>query len=133
MSDNEQIKFPEITDVEMIFSAKIPEREKFEKLAKEHGFEYGKNNKFINYAMEIFYCGDKYPPKKEGVSPEYYNKGMRYFKCWIGSFEPKHERKEEVCGFIVSLISDLKEHRSFKDKIKTAIKKMKGDKNAQRN
>lgn len=119
---SEEIKFPEVTDAQMIFGG-IPEQEKFEKLAKEHGFEHNKSNKFCDYAMELFYCGGKRPPKKKGISDEYYSKGVRYLRCWLGSFKPKHERKEEVCGFIISLISDLTEHESFKDKVKKFLKK----------
>lgn len=104
---NKCIEFPEITDVQMALGD-IPEQEKFEKLATEYGFDHTKQNKFIEYAMGIFLCGGKSPVKKEDISDEYYIKGMRYFKCWLGSFKPKHERKEEVCGFIISLISDLK-------------------------
>ena len=124
-SNTEEVKFPKVTDTEIVFGG-IPELKKFEKLA----FEYFKRNKYSDHAMNIFYSGGKLPPRKAGISNEYYIEGVRYFKCWIGSWNPKHESKEAVCGFILSLITDLEDSESFKDKIKKNVAKLKGAKNA---
>ena len=77
--------------------------------------------------LYLFYSGGKLPPKKDGISDEYYMQDIRYFKCWLGSYSPKHEAKEAVCGFILSLISNLEKSDTFLNKIKSKIK---GDKNA---
>ena len=124
MSTN--IKFPEIRDIDIAFPARIPEQKKFEKLAQENGFNFSDGNKYSTYAMKLFYNGGKLPPKKKDITDEYYKQGIRYFRCWLGSYAPKHERKEEVCGFILSLISDLKEEKNRSD----IFNKTKGDKNA---
>lgn len=29
---------------------------------------------------------------------------LRYFKTWLGSFEPSHQTKEAVCGWLLSLM-----------------------------
>jgi hypothetical protein len=124
MSDNnELIKFPKLTDTDIVFSARIPEQHKFEKLAQEHGFKYMNGNKYSKYAMKLFYEGGKFPPKKEGISEEYYKEGYRYFQCWLGSWEPKHEAKEEVCGFILSLITDLDKKDNIITKFKNKTKR----------
>lgn len=118
---SEEIRFPEVTDIDIAFPVKIPEQKKFEKLAQEHGFKFMDDNIYSAYAMNIFYNGDKLPPKRKDVSNEYYKKGVRYFRCWLGSYAPKHERKEEVCGFILSLITNLKKYETPLSKFKKFI------------
>ena len=119
----EQVEFPEVNGAEIVFGG-ISKQKEFEKLAQENGFKHTKKNKYSMYAMNLFFNGGKLPPKRADVSDEYYKKGIRYFKCWLGSYNPKHEQKEEVCGFILSLISDLEKKETPLDKLK---KKLKGD------
>ena len=127
---NDKIQFPKILDIDIAFPARIPERKKFEKLAQENGFNFLDGNKYSAYAMKLFYSGGELPPKKKDITDEYYKQGIRYLRCWLGSYEPKHERKEEVCGFIISLISDLEKEKKISDIFKEFFNKNKGDKNA---
>jgi len=106
MTSNDS-KFPIINDVEIAFG-KIPDMKVWEGRAKDAGFEFLDNNIFSKYAMQLFYNGGNIPKKKEGVSDTDYENGIRLFKCWLSSWDPKHERKEEVTGYILSLISDEK-------------------------
>lgn len=99
--------FPDLGNAELIFG-QIPKQEEWEKKAKEAGFKFLDGNIFSKYAMVLFYDGGKNPKKKKGITDEYYTKGIQYFKCWLGSWDPKHESKEEVTGYILSLISNEK-------------------------
>ena len=123
----EYVEFPEVSDLDMAFGG-IPERQKFEKLAQENGFDFMNGNKYSSYAMNLFYTGGKFPPRRVDVSEEYYRKGIRYFHCWLGSFKPKHESKEEVCGYILSLITDLEKEDTIQQKLKKTIEKILGKK-----
>jgi len=101
-----EIIWPEVTDLDIAFPAEIPEKAMFIKMADEAGFEDRWNNKYCRYFSQLFFKGGKVSPRKD-ISKEYFNKGMRYFKVWAGSFEPQHEDKEMVCGFILSKIAQV--------------------------
>lgn len=101
------IEFPELDEGSLVFG-QIPDQKEWEEKAKNAGFKYMNNNIYSEYAMELFYNGGELPKKKKEISEKYFIEGLRLFKCWLGSWKPKHERKEEVTGYILFLISDEK-------------------------
>jgi hypothetical protein len=94
---------PEISDVEMAFPANvldwIPSRDE---IPDEFKFIRGKSE-WTDIVSAWFFQGlsDKvefYPA--EGVDPE---KALRAIKALLGSFQPKHEHKEEAAAYLLSL------------------------------
>lgn len=105
--ENKIVEFPEVDDASIVFGI-IPKQKKWEQKAQEAGFVYMNDNIYSSYARTIFFTGGKMPEKKKDITDGSYKKGIRYFRCWLGSYSPKHERKEEVTGYILSLIADEK-------------------------
>jgi len=106
--------FPKV-DSTQITCGQIPEMKEWIKKAANAGFrENWHNNNFCKLVSNLFYKGGDFPKKKKGIDEEIYLNGFRYFRCWLGSFNPKHEDKIAVCGYVVSLICDVP--KSKKDK-----------------
>jgi hypothetical protein len=63
------------------------------------------DSKWEDVAMDIFYKGGTVPINME-LDKEYLQLGMRMFSTVIGSWNPKHEHKQKVCGLILKSICE---------------------------
>lgn len=94
----QRLDFPEVTDVNIAFGGypqdwfsetlKLPEDSKYSKAASKLFFNGG--------SIDI----------NESLPEDYKNRGIRLFKAIFGSFKPKHEHKEHVCGLILKSLCD---------------------------
>jgi len=91
-TDNVSIAFPCLTRDEM---------QKWETEAKKANYD----TKFERMASTLFFSGGKIIPKKD-IDETTYKNGLRYLKKWLGSWDPKHEAKELVAGYILSRIAE---------------------------
>jgi hypothetical protein len=58
------------------------------------------SQKYKDMASSLFFNGGKVPVNKE-LPEDYRIRGLRILKAVMGSFAPKHEHKEQVCGTIL--------------------------------
>lgn len=99
--------FPDTKAWEAVFGCmQKTEMDEWEKEAKD----WKRDNESLAYKYEkmvdiLFFVGGKVLPKKD-IQKEEFTKGMAYLSKWIGSFDPKHEVKTLVCGYILSRIAD---------------------------
>jgi hypothetical protein len=101
-----EFKFPELNEAQIAFSTLKADKQLLD-LAKEKGF-YNGNKEANKWFSTLFYNGGKIEFKKN-IDEDYINKGMRYFRGLISSFEPKHEEKEAVCSLILEeFVKDVK-------------------------
>lgn len=95
----EDYKFPKVDAVDMAFSTfkTLPD---LKAEAEKNGFDshYNKWNKRFN---TLFYSGGKLN-LKEGYNEEM----LSYLKCFMRSWEPKHEEKEMICAMLLSELED---------------------------
>lgn len=63
------------------------------------------NNPWCEAASSLFFHGGEVKVTK-AANPEQAAAMLRYLKTWMGSFEPRHEEKEAVCGWLLSLMMD---------------------------
>ena len=92
--------FPKVNDLDMAFGGY--DKEWFrETLGKTEGIE----RNWTRLASELFFNGGKVPVNKN-LDKEYVSSGLRMLRSIIGSFEPRHEEKEIVCGLILKSICD---------------------------
>jgi hypothetical protein len=91
--DLSKFKFPKTDGANMAFPTfnTIPE---LLKEAKER-----KPRKGMEKFSELFFCGGKIE-LKEDVKGTWKEDAWKYARCLMGSFSPKHEDKEIVCGMI---------------------------------
>ena len=91
-----QIDFPEVNDVDIEFGG-YPEKW-FKEIMdiKDSPDDRNYNEMF----SELFFNGGKIPVN-ENLSDEYLSKGLRILCAVMGSFNPKHEHKDKVCGLIL--------------------------------
>ena len=97
--------FPETKAVDVAFP--VLDRKtmaEWVKRAEEANYDH----RFGRMASMLFFKGGKVP-KGDGVSDEEYSRGRAYLQVWLGSWDPKHEEKELVAGYILSLISKLQD------------------------
>lgn len=92
-NSEERIDFPEVLDVDIAFGG-YPE-EWFKEALKIES-----KRKYNEMASILFFQGGKVPVN-ESLPKDYQSKGLRLLKAIIGSFKPRHEDKEHVCGIIL--------------------------------
>jgi len=88
----------EVSDVEIAFPAHVA------RLMPEYG-SVSSERTWLDFQADWFFSGldaAKFFPK-EGIDPE---KALRHLKAIQGSFEPKHEHKEEAVAFLAGLWFD---------------------------
>ena len=95
-----KIEFPIICDVDVCFG-NYP-TDFFDKVLK-NATENGVDKKYTSMAESLFFKGGTVPLNKN-LDKEYIRNGTRMLKCILGSFNPKHEHKELVCGAILQAI-----------------------------
>ena len=86
-------KFPEISDLDIVFST-IKTNKNLLIEAKKRGF-YNGNTKYNDLFSELFFNGGSLNFKQD-INQEFKTKAIRYLKSFMGSFEPKHEEKEAM-------------------------------------
>jgi len=95
----ERLEFPEVNDSDMVFGG-YP-REWFDSVMKRE--KPADFQKWADLMESLFFSGGSLPVN-HSLDKEYVNKGIRILKAIMGSFEPKHEHKEQVCAQILAAI-----------------------------
>lgn len=96
----EEYEFPIVTEVDRAFpTLGIQQILLQEALRRKEKTGLTKGIKKFN---ELFYSGGKVKAKKELYEDlsSWKNKALTYALCMMGSWQPKHEHKEAVCGMI---------------------------------
>jgi hypothetical protein len=94
-----RLEFPNVTGADIAFGGY--DKAWFKKtLAIE---ELPEDKEFEGMATQLFFSGGSVAINKD-LPEEYVSKGLRILKAVLGSFEPKHEHKEKVCGLILKSI-----------------------------
>jgi len=96
-----RLDFPEVDKVSMAFGG-YP-REWFDSVMKIE--EQPEDAKYNSMMESLFFHGGEVPVNKT-LPEEYRSKGLRMLKAVMGSFEPKHEHKEKVCGLILKSLCE---------------------------
>ena len=94
-----RLEFPEVSDIDIAFGG-YPKQwfSSVMKIEEEKG-----DGKWNDLAENLFFNGGK-PPINTRLPKEYLINGLRILRAVMGSFEPKHEHKEKVCGLILKSI-----------------------------
>lgn len=101
----ETLKFPfhAVDRATMIFGSGIPAYHEVLKACPPEFQAY--RNQWNQAANHIFFNGcDKRSLKFRSGSQQVASQQWAYFRTWLGSFEPKHEDKSAVCGWLLSLM-----------------------------
>ncbi len=97
--------FPTVGAAQLAFPVlKSEEMKHWKKEAEQANFD----PRFERMASLLFFKGGAVP-KREDISDEEYSNGRAYLQVWLGSWDPKHEVKELVAGYILSRISKIEE------------------------
>lgn len=88
--------FPEVDKASMVFGG-YP-RDWFASVMKIE--EQPEDRKYNDMMESLFFSGGSVPVNKD-LPEEYRTKGLNMLRAVMGSFEPKHEHKEKVCGLIL--------------------------------
>jgi len=95
--------FPAVSKVDLVFPCLTSEEmDHWKKEAEDAKYD----SAFADMASLLFFKGGLVP-KRTDISAEEYSHGRAYLQKWLGSFDPKHEVKELVTGYILSRISVL--------------------------
>ena len=97
-----RLEFPDVTDVDIAFGG-YP-REWFANVMKIESLP--EDRKWNELAERLFFEGGKIPFNKS-LQGEYQIKGSRMLRAVLGSWEPKHEHKEKVCGLILKSLCEV--------------------------
>jgi len=97
----ERLTFPEVKDVDVAFGG-YP-REWFIQTLKK--YQSPEDDKWGDMASKLFFSGGSLPLNKS-LPEDYLARGKRLLKAILGSWEPKHEDKEAVCGLILKSLCD---------------------------
>lgn len=104
-----RVEIPEITDIEIVFPAGLPELNRFTKEVADTPFRKNWiNEPWCDYVQTLFFKGGTYPEVQEGVTKEEYTRLFRYVRALLGSYEPKHEDKIAVIAYLLSQYCVLK-------------------------
>jgi hypothetical protein len=96
--------FPLVTGLDLAFPVlREADIEHWRKEAQESVHD---QRAYERMASLLFFQGGKIE-KREDVSEQEYVAGRAYLRVWLGSFDPKHEVKELVAGYILSRIAKL--------------------------
>lgn len=104
--DLTKYNFPKVSKVDLAFSTfdTIPE---LLAEAEKRGFDH--NNKYCRYFGKLFFGGGSVV-FKTGLDENFKNNAFLYMRALMGSFAPKHEHKEAVCGMLLSELVELPEN-----------------------
>lgn len=94
------LQFPAVKDTDVAFPSAIPQYREWLTKAKEAN----PSDKYRDLFGQLFYKGGAVP-HKAGVSHEERTAGIRYLKVVMGSYSPRHEDKEVLAAYILSLIA----------------------------
>lgn len=98
-----ELEFPfhEVDQATMIFGSNIPGyRDVIAAIPEEFK---SRRNRWCDLANNIFFRGADTASWKFR-QPALKTKQLAYLQTWLGSFEPRHEDKESVCGWLLSLM-----------------------------
>jgi hypothetical protein len=97
--------FPKTDGIDMFIPVlNRAEIEHWKKEAEQADYD----KKFERMASNLFFNGGKLPMRPD-ITKEEYSAGRAYLRKWLGSWDPKHETKELVAGYILSRISTVSE------------------------
>jgi len=96
------ITFPKVTDPMDLIMGALTKAEIAEWKQKAEEANY--DRKFATMASDIFFEGGALIPRDD-ITEEQFRGGVAYLKKWLSSFDPKHETKTLVAGFILSQIA----------------------------
>jgi hypothetical protein len=103
MTDLAKFQFPEVSDVDIVFSTfdTIPEllRE-----AEARGFAYtsGPYNELFS---KLIFRGGKVK-FKDGLDEDFKTRAWLYCRALMASWTPRHEHKEAVCAMLLSELAE---------------------------
>ena len=94
--------FPELNKPDVVFP--VLKREEIRQWVKEaEQADYDKRV-YTKMAGDLFFNGGTLVPKSDLPEKEF-KAGSYYLQLWLGSWDPKHEEKELVAGYILSRIA----------------------------
>lgn len=97
-----EFPFHKVDDLTMTFGSSIPGyREVVANIPAEFKDNY--RNPWCQFAGKCFFGGADLTAWK-WRNPALKRDQLRYLKTWLGSFDPSHETKEAVCGWLLSLM-----------------------------
>lgn len=99
--DLTKFNFPKVSTVDMVFPT-LPTNKELLLEAKNRGY-YNGNTPYNKLFSTLFFSGGKVK-FKTNVDQEFSNNAWNYVRCFMGSWEPKHEEKEAICAMILSEI-----------------------------
>lgn len=102
MNTFERLEFPDVSDIDIAFGA-YP-HDWFASVMKIESLP--EDQKWNDLADSLFYKGGNIP-FDESLSEEYQIKGSRILRAVLGSWAPKHEHKEKVCGLIIKSLCEV--------------------------
>ena len=97
--------FPKVKGFDMAFPTFKTDNELL-KEAKKRGF-YNGHTPYNDLFSKLFFNGGEVKFKKK-IDNEFKNKAWAYCRCFMGSYEPKHEEKEAICAMIMSELLEPK-------------------------
>lgn len=109
--DLKEFNFSEVLDVNFAFPTFRVIPELLEE-SKSRGFYEG-NTKYNRLFNKLFFSGGKLIFKKN-ISEKFKNECTGYLKCFMGSYEPKHEEKDAICALLLSELVDIKKYKELK-------------------
>jgi len=99
--DLKTFAFPEVTGLDLAFST-LKTNKKLLEEAKKRNF-YNGNTPYNKLFSKLFFEGGKVQFKKD-LDEKFITKAWNYCRCFMRSWEPKHEEKEAICALIMSEI-----------------------------
>ncbi len=96
--DLKQYPFPKVNGLDVVFPTANTDPKLLEE-AKRRGYLHGHKpgNKMFS---TLFYEGGKVQFRKD-ISTEFKDAAWAYLRSLIGSWAPKHEHKDAVCGMLL--------------------------------
>lgn len=118
--DLKTFDFPELTDVDVVFSTLGTNKELLEE-AKKRGF-YDGEGPYNKMFSSLFYDGGQVEFKSD-LDEDFKNIAWKYCRCLMKSFSPKHEDKEAICSMLMSELLELPKQKEngLINKIKRAF------------
>jgi len=94
----ETFNFPTVSDEGLAFPT-LGVDPKLLKEAKKRGY-YNGHSRWNDLASQLFFFGGELKLKKDWTPNK--QRGLRYMKAFMGSWEPKHEEKEAIVALLLS-------------------------------
>ena len=103
--DLTKFNFPNVSGADIAFSTFRTDKELLSE-AKKRGF-YDGRTPYNDLFSELFFSGGAVTFKKK-LDEEFKNSAWKYCRCFMSSFEPKHEEKEAICAMLMSELIETK-------------------------